>query len=73
MTRNKERNNAFVFSYDEIKNPKAEASYMIFNYAMDVFEEKIFGEVVQVYFDPLGFRSRGFYKANLADRYFTLK
>lgn len=73
VTRNKERNNAFVFSYDEIKNPKAEASYMIFNYAMDVFEEKIFGEVVQVYFDPLGFRSRGFYKANLADRYFTLK
>lgn len=73
VTRNKERNNAFAFSYDKIKNPKADASYMIFNYAMDVFEEKIFGEVVQVYFDPLGFRSRGFYKANLADRYFTLK
>lgn len=71
VTKSDERNNGFVISYNTIKNPSQGAEYTIFNFAADIFEEKIFGKDVQVYFDSLGFRSRGYYKAHLADRYFS--
>jgi len=73
VTVTEERNNGFVISYNSISNPKQKSEFMIFNFATDIFEEKIFGEDIQVYFDPLGFRSRGYYKANMADRYFKMK
>lgn len=73
ITKTDERNNGLVISYDAISSIEGKAKYSIFNYAADIFEEKIYGEELQVYFDSLGFNSRGYYKTKMADRYFKMQ
>jgi len=68
-----ERNSALFIAYDEVKLSDSRARYRIYNFAADIFEEKIFGRNAQVYFDSLGFNSRGYYKANMADKYFEFE
>lgn len=69
----KERNNALVFCYDEVSSVEDNAKYVVNNSAMDIFEEKVFGQIIQIYCLPCGFRTRGFYKDKMADKYFTVK
>ena len=65
-----ERNNTFLLSFDEVSAGEEGKPYIVNNYALDIYEEKIFGQDIQVYCEPCRFRSRGFYKDKMADRYF---
>lgn len=68
-----ERNNALIYSFDEVSNVGDDAKYVVNNSGLDIFEEKVFGKDIQVYCLPCGFRTRGFYKDKMADRYFRVK
>ena len=68
-----ERNNALIHSFDEVGSIQDNTKYIINDGGLDIFEEKVFGKDIQIYCLPCGFRTRGFYKDKMADRYFKVK
>ena len=65
-----ERNIIYVIGYDEIETKKQQFIVSVNNYAMDIYEDRIYGENIQVYFDEMGRMARGVYKQDFANRYF---
>ncbi len=60
---------SYVISFDEIK-PDDRITYTIYNYVMSVFKSKRTDSRTQIHFCEMGYRTRGYYKANLEGRYY---
>lgn len=69
VTITEEHNLVFSLSYRDI-DIKNQVNYTIFNYALDIYENKVAKGYSQMHFYDMGYGSRGYYKSRLAGKYY---